>query len=233
MLNPSIISSIISSSSYTVTVTVKEFLICLLTALVIGVIIAVVSRIKSRQSKSLSVALVLLPVIVQTIIMLVNKEFGAGLAVAGAFSLLRFRSAPASARDLVLITLAVAVGLACGLGCIGIAIILALIVLAILTVLSILGFGKSRGGERILNIVIPESLNYNDVFTEIFRRYTKHCELIRVKTTNMGSLYKLRYEITLRDVSEEKEFIDALRVRNGNLEISCSIPETNKAREVI
>lgn len=232
-MNFSVISSIIASNSFTLNVTVKEFAICMLTALILGVIIALVSRIGSRQSRSLSVAVVLLPVIVQTIIMLVNKEFGAGLAVAGAFSLLRFRSAPASARDLVVITLAVAVGLACGVGCVGIAIILTIVVLLLLTVLSMLGFGKSRSGERVLNIVIPESLNYTDVFAGVFRKYLKRCELIRVKTTNMGSLYKLRYNITLRDPAEEKDFIDELRVRNGNLEISCALPENNKGREII
>ena len=134
-MNFSVISSIIASNSFTLNVTVKEFAICMLTALILGVIIALVSRIGSRQSRSLSVAVVLLPVIVQTIIMLVNKEFGAGLAVAGAFSLLRFRSAPASARDLVVITLAVAVGLACGVGCVGIAIILTIVVLLLGSIL--------------------------------------------------------------------------------------------------
>ena len=231
MLN-SVISSIISGTS-SITASVGEYFACLGVALVLGVVIALVSRIKSKQSKSLTVAVVLLPVIVQTIIMLVNKEFGAGLAVAGAFSLLRFRSAPASARDMVVIALAVAVGLACGMGCIVIAIILAVIVLAALVIMTYFGFGKIDPARRVLRIVIPESLDYDDVFADIFRKYTTNCELIRVRTTNLGSLYKLKYEITLKDVSKEKEFIDELRVRNGNLEISCSVPETGKGREMI
>nr|MCR5689350.1 DUF4956 domain-containing protein [Clostridiales bacterium] len=218
----SVISSIFSSSTSPITVTIGEYLICLLVALGLGVVTSLVGRFRSKQSKSLSVALVLLPMIVQTIIMLVNKEFGAGLAVAGAFSLLRFRSAPASARDIILIALAVAIGLALGMGCVGIAVIITVLVLAVLMVLSMFGFGKPNDSDRILRIVIPESLNYDDVFEDIFRKYTSSCELVRVKTTNMGSLYKLKYEITFKDVTREKQFIDELRVRNGNLEISCT-----------
>lgn len=227
-----VISSIFSSNSTNITVTVGEYFLCLAAALVLGIVIALIGHYKSRQTKSLSVALVLLPVIVQTIIMLVNKEFGAGLAVAGAFSLLRFRSAPASARDMVLIALSVAVGLACGMGCIGVAVIITVLVLAALFVLSMFGFGKAANGDRVLNIVIPESLNYTEVFSDIFRKYTTSNELIRVKTTNMGSLFKLRYEITLKDVSKEKEFIDELRVRNGNLEISCARPESGSKTNI-
>ena len=224
MLN-SVISSIFSTSTNPITVTVGEYFLCLGAALVLGIAISVAGHFRSKQSKSLSVALVLLPMIVQTIIMLVNKEFGAGLAVAGAFSLLRFRSTPASARDILMLALAVAVGLALGMGCVGIAVIITVLVLAVLMVLSILGFGKPNDSDRILRIVIPESLNYDDVFADIFRKYTSEAELVRVKTTNMGSLYKLKYEITLKDPAREKQFIDELRVRNGNLEISCTRPE--------
>ena len=218
------LSSIFTTSA-TITVTVGQYFLCLAAALGLGLVIALVARYKNRQSASLTVALVLLPVIVQTIIMLVNKEFGAGLAVAGAFSLMRFRSAPASARDMVLIALAVAVGLACGMGVLGIAVILTVLVLAALFLMGIFGFSKVGENERVLRIVIPESLDYDDVFSDLFRKYTKKSELLRVKTTNMGSLYKLKYAITLKDPSKEKAFIDELRVRNGNLEISCTRPE--------
>lgn len=231
MLN-SVISSIFSSNNTPVTVTAGEYFLALAVALALGVVIAVCSRWRNRQSKSLTVAVVLLPMIVQTIIMLVNKEFGAGLAVAGAFSLLRFRSAPASARDMVVIALSVAVGLACGLGFIGIAAILTVLVLAVLVILTLTGFGHVGPAERVLRIVIPESLNYDEVFSDIFRKYTRSCELVRVKTVNMGSLYKLKYNITLKDVSREKAFLDELRVRNGNLEISCTKPETGDKEKI-
>ena len=228
----SLISSIFSTNNTPVTVSVGEYLIAIGAALVLGILIALVGRYKSRQTKSLSVALVLLPVIVLTIILLVNRQFGAGLAVAGAFSLMRFRSAPVTARDMVLLALSIAVGLCCGLGYVGIAAIVTVLVLAVLFVLTLLGFGEAKGGQRLLNIVIPESLNYDEVFKDLFEKYTKSCELIRVKTTNMGSLFKLRYAVELRDVSKEKEFIDELRVRNGNLEISIMKPEQGGKTEI-
>ena len=228
----SVISTIFSSNNTNITVSLTEYLIALSVSLVLGILISVVGHYKSRQTKSLSAALVLLPLIVTTIILLVNKEFGAGLAVAGAFSLMRFRSAPVTARDMVLIALSIAVGLACGLGFVGVAAIVTVLVLACLFILTMLGFGEAKSGERVLNIVIPESLNYDDVFADVFRRYTKKAELIRVKTTNMGSLFKLRYMIELKDVTREKAFIDELRVYNGNLEISIAKPETDSSEKI-
>ena len=162
--------------------------------------------------------------IVQTIIALVNGQLGAGIAVAGAFSLVRFRSAPASAREITSIFLAMAVGLATGMGYIAIAVILAVFVLLVDIALASINFGKVGSAERDLKIVIPESLSYDEVFNDIFSTYTSRHELIRVKTTNMGSLFKLTYQITLRDARKEKEFIDKLRERNGNLEITCARP---------
>ena len=214
MLN-NVIDSIFSTTS---TLTAGGFIVCLLVSLALGVLIAVCSRYRNRPSKSLSVSLVLLPMIVQTIIALVNGQLGAGIAVAGAFSLVRFRSAPASAREITSIFLAMAVGL------IAIAVILAVFVLLVDIALASINFGKAGSAERDLKIVIPESLSYDEVFNDIFSTYTSRHELIRVKTTNMGSLFKLTYQITLRDARKEKEFIDKLRERNGNLEITCARP---------
>ena len=218
MLN-NVIDSIFSTTS---TLTAGGFIVCLLVSLALGVLIAVCSRYRNRPSKSLSVSLVLLPMIVQTIIALVNGQLGAGIAVAGAFSLVRFRSAPASAREITSIFLAMAVGLATGMGYIAIAVILAVFVLLVDIALASINFGKAGSAERDLKIVIPESLIYDEVFNDIFSTYTSRHELIRVKTTNMGSLFKLTYQITLRDARKEKEFIDKLRERNGNLEITCA-----------
>ena len=220
MLN-NVIDSIFSTTS---TLTAGGFIVCLLVSLALGVLIAVCSRYRNRPSKSLSVSLVLLPMIVQTIIALVNGQLGAGIAVAGAFSLVRFRSAPASAREITSIFLAMAVGLATGMGYIAIAVILAVFVLLVDIALASINFGKAGSAERDLKIVIPESLSYDEVFNDIFSTYTSRHELIRVKTTNMGSLFKLTYQITLRDARKEKEFIDKLRERNGNLEITCARP---------
>ena len=206
MLN-NVIDSIFSTTS---TLTAGGFIVCLLVSLALGVLIAVCSRYRNRPSKSLSVSLVLLPMIVQTIIALVNGQLGAGIAVAGAFSLVRFRSAPASAREITSIFLAMAVGLATGMGYIAIAVILAVFVILVDIALASINFGKAGSAERDLN--------------DIFSTYTSRHELIRVKTTNMGSLFKLTYQITLRDARKEKEFIDKLRERNGNLEITCARP---------
>ena len=172
MLN-NVIDSIFSTTS---TLTAGGFIVCLLVSLALGVLIAVCSRYRNRPSKSLSVSLVLLPMIVQTIIALVNGQLGAGIAVAGAFSLVRFRSAPASAREITSIFLAMAVGLATGMGYIAIAVILAVFVLLVDIALASINFGKAGSAERDLKIVIPESLIYDEVFNDIFSTYTSRHE---------------------------------------------------------
>ncbi|MCH5279133.1 MAG: DUF4956 domain-containing protein [Christensenellaceae bacterium] len=222
MLND-IFDSLFSSAD---AMTMGNYFICMLVSLALGALIAVCSMYKpTTRSRSLTVSLVLLPMIVQTIIALVNGQVGAGIAVAGAFSLVRFRSAPASARDITSIFLAMAVGLANGMGYIGIAVILTVVVLVVNFLLAALGFGGATQRERDLKIVIPESLNYTDAFDDLFRKYTSRHELLTVKTTNMGSLYKLSYHIVLKNPNREKEFIDAIRCRNGNLEIICSLSD--------
>lgn len=210
------------------TLTFGGFMICLIGSLLLGTVIAFESMYKSSHSRSFLVSLVILPPIVQTIIAVVNGQLGAGIAVAGAFSLVRFRSVPASAREITSIFLAMAVGLAMGMGYIGVSVIVTAVVILVDMLLAATGFGNSKRGERVLRITIPESLNYTEVFDELFADYTAKSELVKVKTTNMGSLFKLEYRIILKDVSKEKELIDEIRCRNGNLEISCCLPETIK-----
>lgn len=166
----------------------------------------------------------MLPAIVQMVIMLVNGNLGTGVAVMGAFSLIRFRSAPGSAKDICSIFLAMAVGIATGTGYILIAFIFTLILCGINLIYINLPFIKGINGEKELKITIPESLDYSGVFDDLFAEYTKKSELVLVKTSNMGSLYKLSYIIVMKDSANEKEFIDKLRCRNGNLEISCGRP---------
>lgn len=215
------------------TLNFSGYLICTAVSLVLGLVIAFSATFRNRYTKSLTVSLVILPMIVQVIIALVNGRLGAGVAVAGAFSLVRFRSAPASARDVTSIFLAMTVGLAVGMGYIGIAVILTLIVCLVNIILAYTKLGEHKEGERELKIVIPESLNYEDALEEVFEKYTLKHELVRVKTTNMGSLYNLHYHITLRKGVSQKQFIDDLRVRNGNLEISCTMPELRESKESI
>lgn len=212
-----IFGSVLESS-----ITASSFFACTVTSLLTGLILALGHTIKNQYSKSFVITVAMLPLIVQVVIMLVNGNLGTGLAVAGAFSLVRFRSVPGSAKEILSIFMAMAVGLATGVGYIGIAIILTLILFAMNIIYSFTRFGEKSACFREVKITIPESLNYTEVFEDIFKEYTCSYSLKRVKTTNMGSLFQLTYNIVLKDQNKEKEFIDKIRCRNGNLEISSS-----------
>ena len=211
-------------------ISVEDFLICLGVALLLGIILAIAYAFKARFTKSFVMTLALLPAVVCVVIMMVNGNIGAGVAVAGAFSLVRFRSAPGSAREIVAIFLAMGAGLICGMGYLGFAALFTLIMCIFLAAYNFFDFGVSRrmAVRRSVRITIPEDLDYTDVFNDLFDEYTKECELIKVKTANMGSMFRLTYNVTLRDAKKEKEFIDKLRERNGNLEIMISREETSQ-----
>ena len=212
--------SIITSS-----ITPVNFAICTAVSVAIGLIIAFVYMFTCKKhSASFVTTLALLPAAVQIVIMLVNGNLGAGVAVAGAFSLVRFRSIPGTAREIAMIFIALAAGLATGMGYIAVALIFTVLMALLSLLYARVGLGeKGNRGKRALTITIPESLNYTEAFDDLFFKYTDFHELQKVKTTNMGSMFKLSYEIRLKDPSKEKEFIDALRCRNGNLEISCGM----------
>ena len=210
--------------------TLTALLICTGCALVLGAIIAFVfGQGEKKNSKGFSLTLILLPAIVQMVIMLVNGDVGTGVAVMGAFGLVRFRSAPGSAKEICAIFLAMAAGLACGTQHLAVAFIFTVLICAVSFIISAVS-KSTASGEKSLKIVIPESLDYGNVFNDIFKRYTESCELEEVKTTNMGSLYKLSYTVVLKDAAKEKAMIDELRERNGNLEISCGRPVNDKER---
>jgi len=201
----------------------KTALLCLGVALVLGLVTAFAFRLGNREaSKSSLVTLVILPALVQVIIMLVNGNLGAGIAVTGAFTLIRFRSAPGSARDITAICVSMATGLALGMGYLWYAVIFNLIVNVIFVGLSYLPVGDGSGKARRLTVVIADSIDYTTVFDEEFSTYLKHYEVQKVKTTNLGSMFEIRYFVELRDEKKEKEFLDALRCKNGNLPIVCS-----------
>ena len=166
---------------------------------------------------------------VQIVIMMVNGNIGAGVAVAGAFGLIRFRSAPGSAKEIGLVFLATAIGLATGMGYVAIAAVFFAVIALFLLVLTAVGFGAGAADERELKITIPENLDYDGLFDDLFAQYTRSAELERVKTANMGTLYELSYKIVLRDTKGTKAFLDALRTRNGNLNIVCGKPVTKEA----
>ena len=209
-------------SDITVVIRVTDFLLCLGCALLLGLAMAFAYMFRTRYTKSFVVTLALLPAVVCVVILLVNGNIGAGVAVAGAFSLVRFRSVPGTAREIGAIFLAMAIGLATGMGYVALAAIFFVIVAAALLALTAMSFGDRSPRERLLKITIPENLDYDGLFDDIFRQYTSSHTLERVKTTNMGTLYELQYHITLKETQVPKAFLDALRCRNGNLNILCS-----------
>lgn len=210
-------------------IAVPQFILCIVVSLMIGAFITWVYTYKSRYTASFVITLAMLPAVVCIVIMMVNGNVGAGVAVAGAFSLVRFRSVPGTAKEIGTIFLAMAAGLIAGMGYLGFAVLFSLIMGLVMLMLNITGFGthKKATNDKTLKITIPEDLNYGEVFDDLFEQYLIHCEVIAVKTSNMGSLYKLTYHITLKDQKQEKKFIDELRCRNGNLEISIMQQEVN------
>jgi uncharacterized membrane protein YhiD involved in acid resistance len=199
----------------------ETFLICMVCSLILGAVVAGVHSRYNNSSKGFVMTIALLPAIVQMVIMLVNGNLGTGIAVMGAFSLVRFRSIPGSAKEISSIFLAMAVGLATGTGYLAAAVIFVIIVGGASVFYNIINFGEPKQKEKELKITIPESLDYTGIFDDLFDQYTTRNELIRVKTANMGSLYKLEYRIRLKNADKEKALIDDLRCRNGNLEITC------------
>lgn len=219
LLESSILENV--STSATTSISLPSVLICTVVSLVLGFIISFVYMFKNHSSRNLAVALALLPAIVQLVIMLVNGNLGAGVAVLGAFSLVRFRSAQGSAKEITCIFFAMAVGMAMGMGYIGYAVLATVIIGSVLMIITALGFGSGKREEKDLRVTIPEDLDYTGIFDDLFAEYTTAHELVRVKTTNLGSLYELRYRVTLKDAAKEKEFLDKIRCRNGNLTIVC------------
>lgn len=220
----------IFASLYTTSVTAPAFLAVCLLSVGLGYGIALTYRKISGEGGTMFSALTVLPFLVQLVILLVNGNLGAGVAVAGAFSLVRFRSAPGSARDITVIFLSMTVGLCCGMGYWAPAVLAALVTCGLLLLQK---KPQTDPCERELRVTIPENLDYNDLFSDLFAGYTASCKLLRVKTVNMGSLYSLHYLVRLKDPAREKELLDAMRCRNGNLEISCGLPTEYKQGEIL
>ena len=206
----------------------QEFLLCIASALVSGLILSGLYMYRNRHSGSYAVTVVCLPAIVSAIIMAVSGNIGAGIAVAGAFSLVRFRSAPGSAKEIAVLFLAMASGLLCGMGYIAYALLFAVSVGLIFFTLTAIDFGgkREKNEERIVKIVIPEDVDYGTEIEPVLDDYTVSHELISVRSANMGSMYKLKYRVTMKDLAKQKELIDKVRVRNGNLEVAVMREDT-------
>lgn len=210
-------------------ISISDFLLCVGISLLIGIFLAAVYTFKSRYTKSFVLTLAMLPAVVCVVIMMVNGNVGAGVAVAGAFSLVRFRSVPGTAKEIGTIFLAMGAGLVVGMGYLGYAVLFTLILGIFMLLCSALGLGTKKGNsrERILRVTIPEDLDYTEIFDDLFEQYTASHQLDSVKTTNMGSMFRLVYSIKLKNPLDEKKFIDEIRCRNGNLEVAMSKQEMN------
>lgn len=218
----SVFTSVFPTSETLVgSVTPGDFLLCCIASLVLGCLCALTYMFRHNYSKNFVVTLAIMPLIVQMVITLVNGNIGAGIAVMGVFNLVRFRSIPGSAKDIGSVFFAMAIGLATGMGYLVLAALFTVIV-GIANIAYVLSpFGKRRQPGKLLKITIPEDLDYTGIFDDLFEKYTTSHELVEVRTTNMGSLFQLDYEIQLKSTEDEKSLIDDIRCRNGNLKISC------------
>jgi hypothetical protein len=203
-------------------ITSGDIFLCMGVALLAGIAFATLCFIKTRSTKSFLVATALLPTVVTLVITLVNGNIGAGVAIAGAFSLVRFRSAPGTAKEISIIFIAMAAGLAFGMGYLAYGALFLLVCGAFLLLAEIFRFWEKKPQikEKHLRITIPENLDYTNVFDDIFAQYTEKADLVKVKTTNMGSMFRVEYDIVMKDVTKEKEMVDEIRIRNGNLEVA-------------
>ena len=188
-------------------------------ALALGIGTALVFQFRTKHTASMATTLAIMPPAIALVIMLVNGNIGAGVAVAGAFALVRFRSLPGTAKEIAAIFVAMAVGLACGMTQLLLAVIFFAIMSVTVIVLTLIGFGDKSAKMRQLRVTIPEDLDYYELFDDLMEKYTKEWELSRVKTTNMGTLYELWFDVILKDEKQTKEFLDAIRCRNGNLRV--------------
>ena len=211
-------NSILESNSGTLSISTA--LICMGAALIFGIIIALVHMYSTKCSKNFAITIAVLPLLVQVVIMMVNGNLGTSIAILGSFSLIRFRSMQGNSRELVSIFFAMAIGLAVGMGHIMYAFVFTLITSLALTILQKSSFGMKKNNEKSLKVTIPENLDYTNIFDDIFNKYTNNIELNKIKTTNMGSMFELSYNISLKNNINEKDFIDEIRTRNGNLTVN-------------
>ena len=203
---------------------IETALICAGAALALGIVIAVTHMKTSQTSKGFLTTLAVLPLLVMAVMIMINGNLGTSIAILGAFSLIRFRSIQGQAKDLLSIFFAMMIGLALGMGHVLFAVVITAIAVVAIFFFSYTHILEPNKKQRVLKIVVPEDLDYEDVFKDIFRKYTSKAELVRMKTMNMGSLYKLTYDITLKSGIKEKAFLDEIRVKNCNLKVLMSHP---------
>lgn len=207
----------ILSQGTTSSVSLLDCMICIGVSIILGGIISFTHKMTTKTTPNFLLTLAILPTLVQVVILLINGNLGTSLAVAGAFSLIRFRSMPGNSKEIISVFWAMAIGLALGMGYVIYSIIITIIVAALVVILSKIMCKEQGLSERRLKIVIPENLDYEEVFDDIFEKYTNKVELKKVKTTNMGSMYELVYLVSMKKDQKEKSFMDEIRCRNGNM----------------
>ncbi len=203
------------------TISLESAAICIAAAVILGLVAAFTYTVGSeRCTKNFVVTLALLPLLVEVVILMTSGNLGTAVAVAGAFSLVRFRSVPGTSKEILAVFFAMAIGLACGMGQVLFAGLFTVLVSLIMLVLQKMNLGTAGSG-KLLKVTIPEDLDYTEIFDDIFRKYTSRAELLRVRTVNLGSMYELDYDVILKNDRDERKMIDDIRVRNGNLTIVC------------
>lgn len=218
----------IFGSIFTGAFTLGQFMLAITASMFMGLILSIVFMYRNTYTKSFISALVLIPAVETVVIMLVNDNIGVGLSVAGSFALIRFRSVKGNAKELVAVFIAMTIGIICGTGYVALAGVFTLLLCAVMFALTVTGFGRIPENDRYLKITMPESLNYDEAFTEVLDNYASSWELESIKTLTLGSLFRVEYSVNMKDPSKVKEMIDELRIRNGNLEIMCGKPATNR-----
>ncbi|MBR2753621.1 DUF4956 domain-containing protein [Candidatus Saccharibacteria bacterium] len=203
---------------------ITTVLICSGVALLLGIALAITHLKTTQTTKGFLTTLAVLPLLVMAVMIMINGNLGTSIAILGAFSLIRFRSLQGHAKDLLSVFFAMMIGLALGMGHVLFAVVISVIAIIAIFFFSYTHFLEPDSAERILKVVIPEDLDYDEVFDDIFKKYTSRHKLVRTKTMNMGSLYKLTYGIKLKRGIKEKEFLDEIRVKNCNLKVLLSEP---------
>lgn len=208
----------------------ESTIMIILASLALGLVISgayFLSTNKKNRSTNFILSLIILPAIVAIVILLVGENIARAFSLAGIFSLVRFRSIPGDSKDITFVFLTMAVGLSTGLGYLTLGAVVALIIGAVIIIVYKLGINKTKPKEKRLKITIPEDMNFQDAFDDLFAKFTDHCEMHKIKTTNMGTLFELNYDVIMKNGISEKEFIDSIRCRNGNLNIQLGIKENN------
>lgn len=217
------LNSIFTTTSSGTSVTLPTFILAMATAMLLGLVTALVylKTYNSRVSpQKFSFTLVLLPVVIAVIIMLVGNNVARAFSLAGAFSIIRFRSAPGDPAEITYVLMTMAIGLASGLGYLAYAVISAIILLVAMLLMNVLNFGGHETADQLLKLTVPEDMYDKQMVEDVLKQYAQKVVLKRVKTTELGSLFELQYLLRMKSGVDEKAFIDALRTTNGNLGIA-------------